>query len=152
MEKTFIMLKPGAIQRNLIGEVIRKIEQKGLKICALKMINVSKEQAYKHYDVHKSKPFFDKLIKSITYSPVIVMVIEGNNVVEITRKLAGSTDPTKAEPGTIRGDFSSDMTLNVIHTADSIERAKKEISIYFSDLEILKYKKSDEKDIFSNNT
>lgn len=149
MEKTFAMIKPGGIQRNLVGEVIKRIEQKGLKICALKMINVTKEQAYQHYDVHQDKPFFDKLVKSITSSPVIVMVIEGKHAVEITRALAGATDPIKAEPGTIRGDFSSDMTFNIIHTADAIERAKYEIAIYFDEKEILDYQKSNDQDVFS---
>lgn len=149
MEQTFAMIKPSGVQRNLIGEVIKRIEQKGLKICALKMIKVSEEQAHNHYDVHKDKPFFKKLVKSITSSPVIVMVIEGKHAVEITRALAGATDPIKSEIGTIRGDFSSDMTFNIIHTADAIERAKYEISIYFNENEILYYKKSNDKDVFS---
>ena len=143
------MVKPTGVQRNLIGEIIKRIEQKGLKICALKMIKVTNSQANKHYDIHQNKPFFDKLIKSITYSPVIVMVIEGRNAVEIMRLIAGATDPTKAEPGTIRGDFSSDVTFNVIHTADAIERAKYEISIYFNEEEILDYEKHNTKDVFS---
>lgn len=141
MEKTFVMIKPGGVQRNLVGEVIKRFEQKGLVINALKMISVSNEQAQKHYDIHKEKPFFNSLVTAITSSPVVVMVVSGNNAVKIVRILAGDTNPLLAQPGTIRGDFSSDIQMNVIHSADSIERANYEIMIYFNDDEVLDYDK-----------
>lgn len=142
MEKTFAMIKPTGVQRNLVGEVIKRIEQKGLMINALKLINVTREQAEKHYDIHKGKSFYDDLIKSIMQGPVVALVISGKHSVEILRLLAGTTDPTKSLPGTIRGDFSSDMRYNIIHTADEIERAKYEIGIYFKPEEIIEYSKA----------
>ncbi len=141
MEKTFALIKPTGIQRNLIGEIIKRIEQKGLIINAIKMLTVTKEQASKHYDVHYGKPFYNDLIESITAGPVVAMVISGNNSVEIMRLMAGATDPLKSQPGTIRGDFSSSIRLNVIHTSDAVDRAKYEMQIYFNQNEIVEYSK-----------
>ena len=141
MERTFVMIKPTSVQRNLIGEIIKRIEQKGLMVNALKMVKISKEQAYKHYDIHEGKAFFDQLIQSITQGPVVTLVVSGNKAVEIVRLLSGATNPTEAQPGTIRGDFSADITCNIIHSADSVERAQYEISIYFNEDEILEYDK-----------
>lgn len=149
MEKTFAMIKPNAVQRNLIGEIIKRIEQKGFMINALKFINVTKEQAEKHYAVHKDKPFFNELVDSITSSPVVVMVVSGNNAVEIIRLLAGATKPTESLPGTIRGDFSNDIGMNVIHTSDSKENAEYEMNIYFTKDEIIEYNKTLNKEVFS---
>ncbi len=149
MEKTFMMIKPSGVQRNLIGEVIKRIENKGFKIVAMKLINVSKEQAMKHYDVHKDKPFFKNLVTSIQEGPVVVMAIAGHNCVEIVRMMAGATKPTQSLPGTIRGDFSSDIRLNIVHTADSVARAKYEMEIYFDKKEILKYEKIVDKFVYS---
>ena len=106
-----------------------------------KMVKISKEQAYKHYDIHEGKAFFDQLIQSITQGPVVALVVSGNKAVEIVRLLSGATNPTEAQPGTIRGDFSADITCNIIHSADSVERAQYEISIYFNENEILEYDK-----------
>lgn len=145
MEKTFVMIKPTGLQRNLIGEVIRRIENKGLTIRGLKMVWVTKEQAQKHYDVHIEKPFYNDLVESITAGPSVVLVVEGKNSVAIMRKLAGATDPLKAEPGTLRGDFSLDIRYNLVHTADAVDRALYEMSIYFSKNEILEYDKAVEK-------
>ena len=149
MEKTFVMIKPNAVQRNLIGEIVKRIEQKGFMINALKFIKVSKEQAQKHYAVHKERPFFNELVISITSNPVVVMVVSGNNAVEIMRFLAGATKPTESLPGTIRGDFSNDIGMNVVHTSDSVENAKYEMGIYFKDDEILEYDKTLNKEVFS---
>ncbi len=149
MEKTFVMIKPNAVQRNLIGEIVKRIEQKGFMINALKFIKVSKEQAQKHYAVHKERPFFNELVTSITSNPVVVMVVSGNNAVEIMRFLAGATKPTESLPGTIRGDFSNDIGMNVVHTSDSVENAKYEMGIYFKDDEILEYDKTLNKEVFS---
>ena len=141
MEQTFVMIKPTALQRNLVGEIVKRIEQKGLMINALKMIKVTHEQAQQHYDIHQNKPFYEQLISSITQGPVVVMVIAGIQAVEIVRLLSGATSPIQALPGTIRGDFSADMTCNLIHSADSVERAQYEIKIYFQPNEILEYDK-----------
>ncbi len=149
MQKTFVMIKPNAVQRNLIGEIIKRIEQKGFMINALKLISVTKEQAEKHYAVHKERPFFNELVTSITSSPVVAMVISGNNAVEIMRLLAGATKPTESLPGTIRGDFSNDIGMNIVHTSDSEENAKYEIGVYFNDSEILDYNKTLNKEVFS---
>ncbi len=142
MEKTFLMIKPDAIQRNLIGEVISRIEKKGLMINALKLIYVTDEQAHKHYGIHDGKPFFNKLMTMIKSGPVVVMCISGNDAVKVTRMLAGATKPLDSLPGTIRGDLSCDACQNVVHTSDSIENAQYELSIYFTDDEILDYKKT----------
>lgn len=149
MEKTFALIKPTGLQRNLIGEIIRRIEQKGLMINAMKLVKVSKLQAEKHYDVHRNKEFYNELIESLIQGPSIALVISGKHSVEILRLLAGATDPTKSQPGTIRGDFSSDMRYNIIHTADSIERAKYEIDIYFDEKEIIEYDKKLNSQIYS---
>lgn len=150
MEKTFAMIKPNAVQRNLIGEIVLRLEKKGFMINSLKLINVTRKQAEKHYDVHREKPFYNELIESIMSGPVIVMVLSGNNAVDIVRLLAGATKPSESLPGTIRGDFSNDLGMNIIHTSDSVERAKYEISVYFDDSEIINYKKTLNKEIFSN--
>ena len=109
MERTFVMIKPDGVQRRLIGRVIQRFEEAGLKIVAMKFMAVSKELAEKHYEVHKGKPFYEGLIKYITSGPVVAMVIEGMNVIERVRNMVGATDPQKAMPGTIRGDFSSSI-------------------------------------------
>ncbi len=140
-EETFAMIKPDGVQRGYIGEVIKRIEQKGLTVSALKMLQVTDEQAKQHYKIHSGKPFYHELIHFITSGPVVAMVISGENAVELIRILAGATSPTKAQPGTIRGDFSIDVQNNVIHTSDSVEHAAEEIGIYFLKAEIMEYSK-----------
>ncbi len=140
-EQTFAMIKPDGVERGYIGEVIKRIEQKGLTISALKMLNVSDEQAKLHYKIHSGKPFYNELVNFITSGPVVALVISGESAVELIRMLAGATNPTKAQPGTIRGDFSIDIQNNVIHTSDSVEHAKEEIDIYFSENEVINYNK-----------
>lgn len=139
--KTFTMIKPGAVQRGLVGEIIKRFETKGLNIVALKIINVTDEQAEQHYSVHKDKSFYPQLVEYITSGPVVVMMIEGENAVELVRKMAGDTNPLKSSPGTIRGDFSADIENNIIHTADSLENAARECSIYFNSEEILEFQR-----------
>ncbi|MCD6156841.1 MAG: nucleoside-diphosphate kinase [Euryarchaeota archaeon] len=148
VERTFVMIKPDGVKRGLIGEVIRRLEQKGLKIVAMKMTILSKERAERQYEVHKEKPFYEDLIKYITSGPVVLMVVEGPSAVEVVRALVGSTDGRKATPGTIRGDFSLDIRKNIVHAADSKESAIREISIHFKEDEIIKYKRVDEEIIF----
>ena len=149
MQRTFVMIKPNAVQRNLIGEIIKRIEQKGFMINAMKFIQVTKSQAEQHYAVHKERPFFQELVTSITASPVVAMVISGNNAVEIMRLLAGATKPTESLPGTIRGDFSNDIGMNIVHTSDSEANAQFEIGVYFDESEILDYKKTLNPEVFS---
>ncbi len=144
MERTFVMVKPDGVQRGLIGEVISRIERKGLKIVAMKMMRVSQEMAKEHYAEHREKPFFSSLVDYITSGPVVAMVVEGRNAVSVVRKLVGKTDPIEADPGTIRGDLALDIGRNVVHASDSQQSAEREIGIFFSDDEITDYRKFDE--------
>jgi nucleoside-diphosphate kinase len=144
MERTFVMIKPDAVQRGLIGEIISRLEKKGLKIVAMKMINVSKELAEMHYAEHREKPFFQSLVDYITSAPVVAMVVEGRNAVKVVRTLVGATNPVEALPGTIRGDFGMDIGRNVIHASDSLESAEREISLFFKPEEIVEYRRIDE--------
>ncbi len=139
--QTFAMIKPGAIHRGLAGLIINRFEQRGLNIVGLKLINVSEAQAKEHYYVHRDKPFYDDLVNYIMSGPVLVLVISGENAIELVRNMAGNTDPLKALSGTIRGDFSADIQNNIIHTSDSITNAEKEINIYFTENEILDYQR-----------
>ncbi len=135
-ERTFIAIKPDAVQRGLIGKIISRIEEKGYKIVALKMLQVSPEQAAKHYEEHFGKPFYPNLVKIITSAPIVAMVVEGRNVIAGMRQIMGKTNPADADIGTIRGDFSPEMSFNVIHGSDGPESAKREIAIYFNENEI----------------
>ncbi|HHX23966.1 MAG: nucleoside-diphosphate kinase [Tepidanaerobacteraceae bacterium] len=134
MEKTFIMIKPDGIKRGLTGNIIQRYEQKGLKIIAAKLCNVTKELAEKHYYEHISKPFFGELIAYITSGPVMAMVVEGDNAIKLARILNGATRVEEAMPGTIRGDFATSTTKNLVHASDSAESAKREISLWFPHL------------------
>jgi len=144
VERTFVMIKPDAVQRGLVGEIISRLEKKGLKIVAMKMINVSRELAERHYAEHREKPFFESLVSYITSAPVVAMVVEGKNAVKVVRTLVGATNPQEALPGTIRGDFGMDIGRNVIHASDSLESAEREISLFFKPEEIVEYKRIDE--------
>ena len=148
MERTFVMIKPDGVQRRLIGKVIQRFEESGLKIVAMKFLSVSNKLAEKHYEVHKGKNFYDGLIKYITSGPVLAMVLEGENAIEKVRKMVGATDPQKSMAGTIRGDFAQDIGRNIIHASDGKETAKKEISLWFKDDELITYEMDDEKWIY----
>jgi nucleoside-diphosphate kinase len=139
MEKTFVMIKPGAVQRELVGEIISRFEKKGIKIVGLKIMRMTEELAGKHYAEHTERPFFPELVESITAGPLIALVLEGNNVIKTARKMAGATQADDAVPGTIRGDYVLDTGKNVIHTSDSPESAKREIDLFFESEEILDY-------------
>ncbi len=143
-EKTFVMLKPSTVARAMIGKVVSRIEDKGLKIVAMKLTWVTQEKAAKLYDVHKGKPFYEDLVQFITLGPIVALVIEGDEAVKIMRKLIGATNSKDAEPGTIRGDFALSNQKNAVHASDSAENAKCEISIFFMPEEILSYKRTDE--------
>jgi nucleoside-diphosphate kinase len=139
MERSLVLIKPDAIQRGLAGIIISRLEQRGLKIVAMKMVHMDKALAERHYGVHKSKPFFKDLVEFITSSPIIAAVFEGENAVDVIRLTMGETNSAKALPGTIRGDFGLNLQLNLIHGSDSVENADKEIGIFFSSQEICSY-------------
>jgi nucleoside-diphosphate kinase len=139
MERSLVLIKPDAIQRGLAGEIISRLERKGLKIVAMKMLQMDKALAERHYAIHKDKAFFDGLVNFITSSPIIAIVFQGNSAVEIIRQTMGETNPAKALPGTIRGDLGIDIGRNLVHGSDSVENASKEIGLFFSEEEILDY-------------
>jgi nucleoside-diphosphate kinase len=139
VEQTLIILKPDCVHRRLIGRLIQRFEDKGLSITAMKLMQISRELAERHYAPHKGKPFYPGLINYITAGPVVVMVVAGPRAIAISRKLMGKTFGFDAEPGTIRGDFGASMTYNLIHGSDSPESAATEIALYFTPEEILDY-------------
>jgi nucleoside-diphosphate kinase len=139
LERTFLAIKPDGVQRGLVGEIIRRFESKGFTLIGLKLMNVSKELAEKHYDVHKERPFFGSLIKFITSGPVVAMVWEGDGVVASARKIIGATNPLTAEPGTIRGDFGITVGRNLIHGSDAIETGQTEINLWFKEEELVSW-------------
>jgi len=136
------MIKPDGVQRSLIGEIVARIEKKGYKIVAMRMLNISQATAELHYGEHKGKPFFGGLVDFITSAPVAAMVIEGNDVVAGMRKMLGATNPLDADFGTIRGDYGVDLGRNIMHASDSLESAKREIGIFFKPEEICKYERA----------
>jgi nucleoside-diphosphate kinase len=139
MERSLVLIKPDAVQRGLAGEIISRLERKGLKIVAMKMLHMDKDLAQRHYAIHKGKAFFDDLVNFITSSPLIAIIFQGKNAVEIIRQMMGETDPAKASTGTIRGDFGIDIGHNLVHGSDSVENASKEIDLFFSAEEIFNY-------------
>ena len=141
--RTLVLIKPDGVARSKVGAIISRFEDKGLKVTALKLMKLDRERAEKHYAVHKGKPFYESLLNYITSAPLVAMVVEGNNCIEIVRKLVGATNGAKAEPGTIRGDFSTCIDFNLIHASDSEESAKYEIPIFFDEREILTYERAD---------
>ena len=138
LERTLILVKPDGIRRSLVGEVINRVENKGYQVVALKMITPTREILAKHYAEHEGKPFYEPLLEFMLSGPIVSMIAEGNRVIEGFRKLAGTTDPTTAEPGTIRGDLARDqgtkVVQNIVHGSDSPESAAREISIFFPEL------------------
>lgn len=136
MERTLSIVKPDGVKKNLIGEVIRRFEQKNLGIAALKMLKLSKEEAMNFYIVHKDKPFYNSLTDFISEGPIVVMVVEGDNAISMVREIMGATNPKDAAPGTIRADFASDIEHNIVHGSDSKESASYEILFFFSFLDI----------------
>ncbi|SOC38831.1 nucleoside-diphosphate kinase [Salinicoccus kekensis] len=139
MEKTFLMIKPDGVQRNLIGPIVSRLENKGFKIVGAKLMQVSEDLAKTHYQEHSEKPFFGELVDFITSGPVFAMVLEGENVISTARLVVGSTNPQEAAPGTIRGDFGLTVGKNIIHGSDSPESAEREIGLFFDKAEILDY-------------
>lgn len=148
MEKTLIILKPDSLQRGLAGRIITRFEEKGFAIAGMKLMHVSKALAEKHYAVHKEKPFYPRLIQYITSSPVVVIVLQAVNAITVARKMMGATFGSKAEPGTIRGDFGLSNSFNLIHGSDSPEAAEFEIGLYFKPDELVKMDRAGEKWIY----
>ena len=139
MEQSLVLIKPDTIQRGLAGTIITRLEQLGLKIMAMKMLQLDKALAEEHYSIHKDKPFFNDLVDYISSAPIIAIVFEGGKAIEIIRKAMGATDPAKAEAGTIRGDFGLDIGRNSVHGSDSVETAEKEVKLFFSEDELFSY-------------
>ena len=139
MERTLVIIKPDAVQRGLIGEIIIRLERRGLRIAGMKLLQVSDELARKHYAVHEGKPFFPGLIKFITSGPVVIMALEGKDAIAITRSTMGATVPGKAAPGTIRADFAMDIGFNLVHGSDGPETAAQELALWFNANELVSY-------------
>ena len=144
MEQTFIMLKPSTITRGLIGNILTRFENKGLKITAMKLTKMTQQQADKIYAVHREKPFFKELVQYVKSAPIVVLVVEGEEAVKVIRNMVGSTNAKEAEPGTIRGDLANSNQKNAVHASDSIENAQREMNIFFTAEEILSYQRADE--------
>ncbi|MBC1966479.1 nucleoside-diphosphate kinase [Listeria welshimeri] len=142
MEQTYVMVKPDGVERGLIGEIVAKIEKKGIKLVAGKLIQIDRKLAEQHYAEHIGKPFFEDLIGFITSGPVFAMVLEGDDVIKIARRMMGKTNPLEADAGTIRAEYAVHTNRNVIHGSDSPESAKREIQLFFESHEILSYEKA----------
>jgi nucleoside-diphosphate kinase len=138
VERTFMMIKPSGVERNLIGAIVSRVEARGLVIRAAKLMKVTPALAKAHYDEHKARPFFGELIEVITRSPVFAMVVEGESAIQVVRTMMGATNPVDSAPGTIRGDFATEMSENIVHGSDSPKSAKREIKLYFDAKELVK--------------
>ena len=139
IERTLAILKPDAVRRGLVGEIIARFERKDMRIVALKLIQISRSLAEKHYAEHKGKPFYESLLEFMCSEPAIVMVLEGQNAVPLLRQIMGATNPFQAAPGSIRGDYAHDLTFNLIHGSDGPESAAKEIALFFAPEELVSY-------------
>lgn len=148
MERTLIILKPDAVQRGLVGESIRRFEQRGLRLIAMKFVKVERVLAEKHYAVHAGKPFFDGLVNYITSSPVVVMVLEGTNAVVASRATIGATRPNEAAPGSIRGDLALEIGRNLVHGSDSVDNANLEIALWFKAEDLIEWPRNTDPWIF----
>ena len=142
MQRTLVLIKPDGVQRGLVGPIIDRLERRGLKLIALKLMRVSKETAAQHYAEHQGKPFYNGLLSFITSGPIVAMIWEGREAVTVVRSLMGSTDPLKALPGTIRGDLALDLGMNLIHGSDSPSRAETEMALFFDPAELHEYERS----------
>lgn len=148
IQKSFVMMKPDAVQRRLMGKILSRFEEKGLQIIAVKLIQIDEDLAKTHYGEHAEKPFFQSLVEYITSSPSLAMVIEGEEAISSIRKIVGATNPLEADLGTIRGDFAMDTGRNIIHASDSPASAEREIGLFFYEDEICDYKITDKNLIY----
>jgi nucleoside-diphosphate kinase len=144
MERTLVLVKPDGVQRGLVGEVISRLERRGLKLAGMKLMQVDDALARRHYAEHVSRPFFPGLVSFIIAAPVVAMVWEGNNAVELVRQTMGATDPGKSAPGTIRGDLAVNISRNLVHGSDKAESAQREIALFFQPQEILDYARNND--------
>ncbi len=151
MERSLVLIKPDAVQRGLIGEITKRLEQRGLKLVAAKFLQVSSELAETHYAVHKGKPFYNGLIQYILSAPVMAMVWEGMDAIAAIRQIMGATSPTQAAPGTVRHDFALISSRNLTHASDSVENAEAEINLWFKPDELVSWSKIDEEWLFKSN-
>ena len=145
MERTLVIVKPDGVQRGLVGEIISRIEQRGLRLAAMKFMNVSQGLAAQHYAIHQGKPFYEGLISYITSSPIVVMAWEGPKAVEAVRQLMGATNPTAAAPGTLRADFGIDIGRNLTHGSDSAENGAAEVALWFRPEELVEWRRDGER-------
>jgi nucleoside-diphosphate kinase len=148
MERTLVLIKPDAVQRGLAGEILARLERRGLRIAAVRLFQMENALARRHYAEHEGKPFFEGLISYITACPIIAAVFEGTNAVEVVRKTMGATNPAAAEPGTIRGDLALETGRNLIHGSDSLESARREIALFFREDEIHTYSRDVDRWVF----
>jgi nucleoside-diphosphate kinase len=148
VERTLVIIKPDGVQRGLIGPIITRLERRGLKITAMKMIQMDYDLAQRHYAVHKGKPFYERLLEYITSAPVVVMVVEGKETIEVVRRTMGATNPMEAAPGTIRADYGLEIGLNLVHGSDGAETAAFEIPLFFNEDDILSYSRDTDRWIF----
>lgn len=148
MERTLIIVKPDGVQRGLTGEIIRRFEARGLRIVGMKFMQVSRELAEKHYEIHKGKPFYEGLVQYITSSPVVVMALEGTNAVAAARVTIGLTKSFEAAAGTIRGDLALEVGRNLVHGSDSVENGQKEVELWFNDGELISWPRNTDPWIF----
>lgn len=144
MERTFVAIKPDGVQRGVIGEVISRLERRGLKLVAIRLMQVDEELAGRHYAEHVSRPFFPSLVSFITSAPIVAMIWEADNAVALARQTMGATNPGEASPGTIRGDLGIDIGRNIVHGSDSPESAEREIGLFFGDSGALEYARSND--------
>ncbi len=143
-ERTLLFVKPDGVMRGLMGEIIRRVESKGLLVVAAKLLKMNRAKAETFYSIHKGKPFFEDLVKHVISGPILALAVKGPSAVSVIRKLVGKTSPFEADSGTIRGDFGINLTKNVVHASDSVENAEIEIDQFFEEKEILEYEKPTE--------
>jgi len=148
VERTLIIVKPDGVQRGLTGEIIKRFEQRGLRIIGMKFIQVSRELAEKHYEIHKERPFFSGLVDYIVSSPVVVLALEGTNAIQIARNTIGATRPHEAAAGTIRGDLAMEVGRNLVHGSDSVENGQIEVGNFFNDDELINWERATDSWIF----
>ena len=151
MQRTFVAVKPDGVGRGLVGEVIARLERKGLRLVGLKMMRVSEELAGRHYEAHREKPFFAGLVAFITSGPIVAMVWQGQDAIAIARNVMGATDPAKAAPGTLRGDFAMQIAANIVHGSDGPEAAEREIGLFFRPDELVGQPRPEEEWIYAGN-
>ena len=145
MERTLVFLKPDAVQRGLIGSIVTRFERRGLKLAGMKLMRVSEVLARRHYTEHEGKPFYEGLVQFVTSSPIVAMVWEGKDAVQVARDTIGATDPAKAVPGTIRADFGMDLGRNLVHGSDSLQSADREVGLFFAPNELVEYSRDNER-------